>query len=308
MNLSKIIPKINDYVTPLEDAIFPNEMSMATLSVPGLISQYSNDKAPILKKIPVLPYMLGCLYEIRKSYRIINKNPSNVKTEYNEDILKELKVFAKKNGMSEIGYTKVTPEVVFKDKFVQYQSAIVLTMEMSPEIIKTAPSKKSMKEVFRTYYQLCRFANKASKFLQKHGYGVQPGPALGGDTNYVLLARNAGLGEVGKHGLLITETEGSSLRIGSVFTSMELRYNTQNKYAWIRNFCNSCNQCVRACPAGAIYEQTKIDELGRKKHIDITRCAVPFANEYGCTVCVKSCTFFRNDFDKIKKGFMKRTS
>lgn len=299
------IPTINDYVNPSEKAIFPNEYSKYTLSVPGLISEYSKNNNPLSGKLKVLPYMIGCLHQIKKSYKIINNNPDHVKTIYSDELMDKLKDLAKKHGISEIGFCKVTPEVIFKDRFVEYENAIVMTMQMKPEIIQTAPSKKSMKEVFRTYYALCRFANIASKALQKHGYGVHPGPALGGDTNYGLLALKAGLGEVGKHGLLITEKDGSSIRLGSIFTSMELAADSdsENEHSWIREFCEKCNRCVNACPTNAIYKETVIDDKGRKKHIDIKRCAIPFSNQYGCTVCVKACTFFKGDYNKIKHNF-----
>lgn len=57
------------------------------------------------------------------------------------------------------------------------------------------------------------------------------------------------------------------------------------------------------CPAKAIYDKTIIDKKGAKKHIDYTKCAVPFSNNYGCTVCIKECVFFKSNYNKVLRGF-----
>jgi epoxyqueuosine reductase len=40
---------------------------------------------------------------------------------------------------------------------------------------------------------------------------------------------------------------------------------------------------------------------GNPKHIDYIRCAGPFAESVGCSVCIKSCIFFKGDFEKIRQ-------
>ncbi len=49
----------------------------------------------------------------------------------------------------------------------------------------------------------------------------------------------------------------------------------------------------------------KVSEDGSVESIDYKKCAVPFSKNKGCTVCVKECTFFDNDYDKIKSNFIK---
>jgi epoxyqueuosine reductase QueG len=220
--------------------------------------------------------------------------------------LDELKIFVKELGVGDIGFTKVDSAYIFSDKKILYSNAIVILMEMNPDIIKTVPSKVAEKEIFRTYYELNVAVNKIKSFLNDRGYNAEPGPALGGEVNYPLLAQKAGMGVIGKNGMLITPQFGPSLRLAAVYTDIEnLPITDLNLHMWVNEFCDQCNQCVKKCPAQAIYQDPIIFEDGSKQCIDYVKCAVPFSNNNGCTVCIKECTFFKADYDKIKEKFMK---
>jgi epoxyqueuosine reductase QueG len=171
-------------------------------------------------------------------------------------------------GIGDIGFTEVDESYIFSDKKILYKNAIVISMEMNPEIIKTVPSKQAEKEIFRTYYELNVAVNKIKDFLNDRGYRGEAGPALGGEVNYPLLAQKSGMGVVGKHGMLITPKFGPTIRLA------------------------------------AIYKETKVFEDGSKECIDFKKCAVPFSIDHGCTVCIKECVFFKGDYYKIKKNFV----
>ncbi|WP_367884707.1 4Fe-4S dicluster domain-containing protein [Thermococcus sp. JCM 11816] len=189
-----------------------------------------------------------------------------------------------------------------------FENAIVLIGEMRKEEIAKAPGVRAGIEVWRTYYRLTRAAYKIAEFLRERGYNAQPDPAVGGSTNFPLLAQKAGLGYIGKHGLLITPPEnGPSVRIGAFYTDLELPYTDERvrEYEWIPDFCDRCNACVRACPAQAIYITPK-RENSREVHIDYTKCAVVFSRTLGCSVCVKECTFTKGgSYERIKRAYEK---
>ena len=107
--------------------------------------------------------------------------------------------------------------------------------------------------------------------------------------------------------MLIAPNYGPSLRLAAVYTDIEnLPENTENMHMWVTEFCESCNLCVKKCPAQAIYKDTVIFEDGSHQHIDYKKCAVPFSTQRGCTVCIKECVFFKSDYNKIRAGFKKR--
>jgi ferredoxin len=306
MDIKKRIPSINKYINEDLPYIKPNENAHLGLSVPEIILKYGNIRQKT-KSLPHLAkYMIGSIRQMKKSYRELYKQPQNSSMTISVKDLDELKIFVKELGVGDIGFTKVDSAYIFSDKKILYSNAIVILMEMNPDIIKTVPSKVAEKEIFRTYYELNVAVNKIKSFLNDRGYNAEPGPALGGEVNYPLLAQKAGMGVIGKNGMLITPQFGPSLRLAAVYTDIEnLPITDLNLHMWVNEFCDQCNQCVKKCPAQAIYQDPIIFEDGSKQCIDYVKCAVPFSNNNGCTVCIKECTFFKADYDKIKEKFMK---
>lgn len=300
-------PSIHKYVSK-EKLVNANGKSRKSVHIPDIISEYGGGFQSALKtRLPIIHMMISCLIQAKISARSILRNPKIGKRIISEKDLHNLEEHAKSLGVSSIGYTKVDTDMIFKDDGILYENAIVFIIEMKKESIRTAPSKKAIKEIFRTYNDLGIIVNKISRLLRKLGFNAMAGPAVGGAVSYVPLAQKAGLGVIGKHGLLISDKDfGPSLRIAAVYTDIEnLPLAKENPHMWINDFCQSCNKCIRSCPVGAIYEQSIAVDGNEKtmQCIDNTKCAVPFANNYGCTICIKSCTFFDGNYDRIKTGF-----
>ncbi len=284
----------------------PDETSRYGLSVPQLVLEHGDIKAK-MRSIPnVGKYMPAMINSLNTAYRELYNQPKNAKTQISQDDLDELMTLLKECEIDDIGFTQVDTSFIFSNKRILYKNAIVILMKMSREYISTAPSKAAEREIFRTYLALNQTANKVKEFLNDRGYRAQAGPALGGEVNYPLLAQKAGMGAIGRHGLLITPKFGPSLRLGAIYTDIEnLPLNTDNEHLWIRDFCDKCGKCVRKCPANAIYAEPKVSWDGSVESIDYKKCAVPFSKNKGCTICVKECIFFDNNYDKIKSNFVK---
>ena len=140
--------------------------------------------------------------------------------------------------------------------------------------------------------------------MRSRGFNASPGHAIAGAVNYVPLAIDAGLGYSGKNGLLITKKNGPRIRLAAVFTDISnLPFSKYNPHQWVRDFCDTCDNCIKKCPAGAIYQQPKQKPDGWPVFIDHTKCAKPFSNKYGCSLCIKFCPFSQGDYDLIKQSF-----
>jgi epoxyqueuosine reductase len=299
---------IKNYLPADMHVIEPGSGSPQGRFVPEIVSEYGHISGFLKVLIFIFPHIIKTLVNIRKSYKSIKTNPGPSKTTITMQALKEFEDFAKKLGCSQVAYTKVPREYIFNNKVILFDNAIVLTMDMKKSCMEKAPSVRTSKEVWRAYAGLGKIVNQLSGDLRKRGFQAQAGPALGGETNYPYLAQKAGLGYIGKHGLLISEGDGPSQRIAVVYTNIEnLPFTDSDEYSWIPDFCETCNRCVRTCPAQAIFKETQQLGNGAKRHIDHKKCAVPFSNTAGCSVCIKECTFFNADYDKIKSTFLNKS-
>jgi len=249
-------------------------------------------------------YFIGTLREMHISAKSIRDNPYSGKKTMDAETRAELEAYAKSLGVAEIGYTKVNPLYIFRGFRILYENAMVFTIEMDKAKIKGAPNMESFKEVFRTYYQVGMTVNKVAEWLRERGFNAHAGPAGGGDVNYIPVAIDAGLGVAGKNGLLMTRNNGPRVRLAAVYTDIEnLPFSQENPHDWIREYCESCNICIQRCPADAIFMETKTLADGGPAFIDHAKCADPFSNDNGCTLCIKYCPFSYADYDKLKAKF-----
>jgi Pyruvate/2-oxoacid:ferredoxin oxidoreductase delta subunit len=274
--------------------------------VPLVVMEYSKPGNLHKMILPVLPKLIRSISLAMKSYRDIKKNKTSDKTIINSKYINKLEDYAISIGCRQIGYAKVENWMIFKGKSVLFSNAIVVTIDMNKEAISAAPGVRTLKEVFRTYQDLGYIVNKLADFIRKSDFQAQAGPALGGDLIYPALAEAAGLGATGLHGLLISPEAGSSQRIAAVYTNIEnLPFSENNPHLWVKEFCKICKKCVKRCPGYAIYSEQIRTGTKTESHIDMEKCAVHFANEFGCSVCIKECTFTDKSYSMIKSGFVK---
>lgn len=73
------------------------------------------------------------------------------------------------------------------------------------------------------------------------------------------LAMDAGLGSLGRNGLLVNPEHGSCLKICKVFTDMDLVEDDPVKHPLLDQ-CYSCKVCSRACEVDAITSRTEPEE------------------------------------------------
>ena len=297
-------PRIEEYVPEKTVFIEPDEHSRLGHHIPDIIKRHGSTKTSFSSRIRVLGKMARGLLHMRKSYTSVRANPAEGRITVSDAFLGELEKFARNLGCAHIGYTQVPRSTVFSNKKILFDKAIVLTMEMEPQRIRQAPGVEAGKEVWRTYERLGNYVNRVAEYLRDAGYRAQAGSPLGGDVSYPMLAQKSGIGQMGKHGLLITPDCGPSLRIAAVYTEIEnLPFTDNTDHAWVREFCESCLKCVQSCPAGAIYRNDQIFHDGGRQCIDYTKCAKPFSDTLGCSVCIRDCTFFTSDYHRIKRAY-----
>ena len=146
----------------------------------------------------------------------------------------------------------------------------------------------------RDYHRLMRRAlQQLADFLATlagpHGHRVYT------DSAPVLekaLARNAGLGWIGKHTNLIARDAGSYFFLGEIYTDLELPLDEPASA-----HCGTCTACMPACPTGAIVAPWQLDArrcisyLTIELHGPIPEALRPALGNriYGCDDCQLVC-------------------
>lgn len=110
-------------------------------------------------------------------------------------------------------------------------------------------------------------------------------------------AVRAGLGFVGKHGVLIHPEKGSWGLLGVLLLSLELPPDEPQRE--VTASCGSCRRCLEACPTEAIYDAYRLDPRRCLSYLTIEqRDAIPdkFVAKmqgwgFGCDICQEVCPF-----------------
>lgn len=174
-----------------------------------------------------------------------------------------------------------------------HRFAIAFTVEMRNEMIQQGPGPGTVMESAREYANAAHIALQLTNFLRTLGYSARAHI----DGNYRLIcplvARDAGLGEIGRLGFLITPDLGPRVRIAVVTTDMELIPDNYIPAASVIDFCNFCTKCADSCPAGAIPTDDRREYQGaRRWRIDADAC-FKYWNIIGtdCGRCMAVCPY-----------------
>ncbi|MFX1284313.1 MAG: 4Fe-4S dicluster domain-containing protein [Promethearchaeota archaeon] len=247
--------------------------------------------------------LLSILRNIHLSVDSIQENPLDPNSDVPQEFLEQLQDYSRSLGVSQVGFVKLPQDLIFHHYGVLYDNAIILAMEMSKEKIDKAPSQATLNMVFGTYDDLGKAANRLAEFLRDQGYAAQADHPLGGLSLFPPLAQKAGIGWVGKHGLLITRDFGPRVRLAAVYTSIKnLPFADSNDHEWIADYCNICGICIKQCPPKAILRDSILHYSGRVTNISQEKCFEYFAQYFGCSVCVKVCPFSKSSdaYDRLK--------
>jgi epoxyqueuosine reductase QueG len=183
--------------------------------------------------------------------------------------------------------------------------AISWAIPMNPQImfsIQQGPNQVYADEYARINNQINKQAAMLVAEIRSRGFRAQELAAsdrtdpvnIKGDFPHKTAATQAGLGWIGRHCQLITRKFGSWVRLGTIFTDMELPSGSPMG----RSFCGRCMQCVEACPAGALKGNPWYPGLPREEILDVTICDrwkkdnyFKFHKGHNCGICSAVCPY-----------------
>jgi epoxyqueuosine reductase len=176
---------------------------------------------------------------------------------------------------------------------------------MNPEVmagIRHGPNQAYADEYTRVNDRVNGLARLLAAEIAAHGYRSLALAAsvrtdkvnIKGDFPHKTAATRAGLGWIGRHCQLITRKFGPWVRLGTVFTDMDLPFGVPV----LRNSCGRCVRCVEACPAGALTGRPWHPGIPREEILDVGSCDrwkkenyFQFHKGHNCGICSSVCPY-----------------
>ncbi|NLD14407.1 MAG: tRNA epoxyqueuosine(34) reductase QueG [Gammaproteobacteria bacterium] len=164
----------------------------------------------------------------------------------------------------------------------------------------------------RDYHKMLRkrlqkLADRIAEAIGPYGYRVftDSAPLL-----EKALARNAGLGWVGKNTLVISRKAGSWFFLGEILTDLPLPASTETS----RNHCGSCSACLEICPTQAFPAANVLDARRCISYLTIEyKGSIPLElrplmgnRVFGCDDCQLVCPWNRFAKPTAEPDFMPR--
>jgi len=207
---------------------------------------------------------------------------------------------AKLFGASLVGICKLNRKWLYKESAVpeKFENVIVMAVEMDAEGIATSPAVPAAAATGVGYSRMAFILACMGEFIRNLGYeAIQ----CGNDTALSIpLAIDAGLGELGRNGLLITPQYGPRVRLCKIFSDLPLKPDNPIEFG-VRDFCRKCKLCAKKCEAKAISMSDepsfeiacKSNNPGALKWYVNSELCYLFWHENGidCSTCIKVCPY-----------------
>ena len=271
------------YVGTNENLVFVVPKELFSMSA-GPAEVIDRETAKIFSK-----YIRGTFKGFQDARKTKYNNENNTKTDVSTSFWGTFEKKARELDADFIGYVPVIENYIFKDLKVYGKNAIILGMEMKWDKIKTAPSAQCEIEVFRVYKVLGDVTIQLTEYLKQQGYKSEAHHPFGGKLLYGPHVVAAGLGVMGRNGLIITPEFGPRQRWSIITTDAEIQKSLPRNLNELREFCESCGLCVEKCKGNAVYENPVQKANGIITHIDRSKCINSILNNNYCSYCLRIC-------------------
>lgn len=251
----------------------------ALRQLPGLLSEKGTNFHPLNFPAADMNFQL-----------IENLHPANIETSSDtrtditpERLTRYIKGWTKHLGVHSVGIAQLQDYHLYtfrgrginkgKPVLRRHKYAVAFTVEMDHDNVMTAPGSPVILESSQQYLKSASIALQLSGLLNKLGYSSRA--HIDGDYELIcpLVARDAGLGEIGRMGLLMTPLLGPRVRIAVITTDAPLITDKYRPDPNLIEFCHICKKCAHCCPGDSVPhgDMQEIDGIKRWR-IDSDKC------------------------------------
>jgi ferredoxin len=251
----------------------------------------------------LMPAAPALMRAMDRAWAVAARAPARAPAEDDAPLTRAVKEAAARIGLSAIGIAAYDPRYTFAP-FVGKEVGdriIVCVLEQSWTATQRIPSASSEKAAVMTYAEVIARSTELAAFIQQQGYRARPQgmPPRGVVIHYGV---EAGLGQLGLNGQLLTPAAGSRCRIVLIETDAPLELDRPVDYG-VHAICDACQACVRRCPSGAIPAKRRMHRGVLKAKINTARCLPVVAQVSGCAVCMRVCPVQRYGLAAVLEEF-----
>jgi ferredoxin len=218
-----------------------------------------------------------------------------------------LKQWAKKLGAVSVGITELKPHHLYSiigrgERYGQpveldHTFALALTVEMDKLFLDRAPHGPTAMESAQQYLNSGAIAVQLAELIRFLGYSARA--HIDGSYRVVcpLVARDAGLGEIGRMGLLMTPELGPRVRLAVVTSDIPLVTDERARDLTMIDFCERCLKCADSCPSKAISFEDRLEIDGVQRwQINSEACFTYWCTVgTDCALCMRACPYSHPD-------------
>ena len=213
-------------------------------------------------------------------------------------------------GATLVGITKLNPNWCYQGRLrgvgeVQYEKpahweyAIVFAVPHEWDQLYSVPAYGTS---YDAYSRLRMIAGKLEIFIHELGYPARCHvPPVFYDVVMPPIGIDAGLGEVGRNGLMITPELGPNARLACVTTNIPMEADKPIDIG-VARFCSKCKICAVRCPSGSISAKPEPGVVRGYKRwaIHDESCfhiwaSVANSHPKGCRICLAVCPYTRKN-------------
>jgi ferredoxin len=143
-----------------------------------------------------------------------------------------------------------------------HRYAIALTVEMDYQMTRQGPKPGTVMETAKQYLRAAEIAVQIAELIRRLGYSARAHISSHYEVICPLVARDAGLGEIGRMGLLMTPRLGPRVRLSVVSTELPLVADTRRFDSTMIEFCEACEKCAAVCPSHSVPRGDRTEENG----------------------------------------------
>ncbi|MCW5772658.1 MAG: reductive dehalogenase [Rhodospirillaceae bacterium] len=238
-------------------------------------------------------------------------NPQKIEAGNPAEMSEEIKRVCRLFGADGVGVTAYDPRWHFTNNFSiktltekpygiadDLPNVIVIVTSMHYDAVRCYPSATAGVAVGHGYSKDCELVQTIATYILNLGYRAI---ASVNDTSQAIpYAVQAGLGEYGRNGLLITKDFGPRVRIGRIHTDLPLAHDKPVRFG-VRDFCETtCRRCADSCPPKAISDGAPTESVPtqsqmkgiRKWQVNPEKCFKFWANQgTECGICMRVCPY-----------------